>query len=79
MADVFTSERAFEDVLVSVLEKDFGWKNGTLEHPSEQDLLDNWAQILFENNRGRNRLRMTYGWLPRLQGGLPRQYLRRPI
>lgn len=52
MADVFTSEQAFEDALVSVLEKDFGWKNGTLEHPSEQDLLDNWAQILFENNRG---------------------------
>ena len=29
MADVFTSELAFEDALVSVLEKDYGWKNGT--------------------------------------------------
>ena len=52
MADVFTSELAFEDALVRVLERDYGWRNGTLVHPSEQDLLDNWAQILFENNRG---------------------------
>ena len=56
MADVFTNEQAFEDALVSVLEKDYGWKNGTLNHPTEQDLLDNWAQILFENNRGIDRL-----------------------
>ena len=41
MADVFTSELAFEDALVSVLEKDYGWKNGTFNHPTEQDLLDN--------------------------------------
>ena len=56
MADVFTSELAFEDALVSVLENDYGWRNGTLNHPSEQDLLDNWAQILFENNKGIDRL-----------------------
>ena len=43
MADVFTSELAFEDALVEVLEKDYGWRNGILNHPSEQDLLDNWA------------------------------------
>ena len=54
--DVFASEQEFEDVLVAVLERDYGWKNGTLNHPSEQDLLDNWAQILFENNRGIDRL-----------------------
>ncbi|MBR3314040.1 MAG: HsdR family type I site-specific deoxyribonuclease [Atopobiaceae bacterium] len=56
MADVFTSERAFEDALVGVLERDYGWRNGTLVHPSEQDLLDNWAQILFDNNKGIDRL-----------------------
>lgn len=56
MPDVFTNEQAFEDALVGVLEKDYGWKNGTLNHPTEQDLLDNWAQILFENNRGIDRL-----------------------
>lgn len=56
MRDVFTSEDAFEDALVSVLEKDYGWKNGTLLYPSEQDLLNNWAQILFHNNQGIDRL-----------------------
>ena len=56
MADVFTSELAFEDALVSVLEKDYGWKNGTFNHQTEQDLLDNWASILYENNRGIDRL-----------------------
>ena len=56
MAEVFTSELAFEDALVDVLEKDYGWRNGTLSHPTEQDLLDNWAQILFENNKGRDNL-----------------------
>ncbi|MBQ2681338.1 MAG: DEAD/DEAH box helicase family protein [Eggerthellaceae bacterium] len=56
MADVFTSELAFEDALVGVLEKDYGWKNGTFNHPTEQDLLDNWANILYENNRGIDRL-----------------------
>lgn len=64
MAEVFTSELAFEDALVEVLEKDYGWRNGTLNHPTEQDLLDNWAQILFENNRGRDNLNgcpLTHG------------------
>lgn len=56
MSDVFTNEQEFENALVSVLEKDYGWKNGTLNHPTEQDLLDNWAQILYENNRGIDRL-----------------------
>ena len=40
------------DALVSVPEKDYGWRNGILNHPSEQDLLHNWTQILFENNKG---------------------------
>jgi type I restriction enzyme R subunit len=56
MADVFTSEQAFEDALVAVLERDYGWKDGTLNHPTEQDLLDNWAQILYDNNKGKDNL-----------------------
>lgn len=43
MSDVFTNELAFEDALVGVLKNDYGWKNGTLNHPTEQDLLDNWV------------------------------------
>ncbi len=64
MPEVFTSEQAFEDALVEVLEKDYGWRNGTINRPSEQDLLDNWAQILFENNKGIDRLNgcpLTHG------------------
>lgn len=64
MADVFTNELAFEDALVEVLEKDYGWRNGTFNHPSEQDLLSNWAQILFENNKGKDNLNgcpLTHG------------------
>ena len=56
MVDVFTDEQEFEDALVAVLERDCGWKDGTLNHPSEQDLLDNWARILFENNKGIDQL-----------------------
>lgn len=56
MSVVFADEKAFEDALVEVLERDYGWKNDTLTHPSEQDLLDNWAQILFENNKSIDRL-----------------------
>ena len=56
ITDIFTSEAAFEDALVDVLVKEYGWKNGTLNHPTEQDLLDNWAQILFDNNKGIDRL-----------------------
>lgn len=56
MVDVFKDEQEFEDALVAVLERDCGWKDGTLNHPSEQDLLDNWARILFENNKGIDQL-----------------------
>lgn len=64
MADVFAYEAQFENALVEVLEKNYGWKHGTFNHPSEQDLLDNWAQILFDNNKGVDRLngcRLTEG------------------
>lgn len=51
----FQSEAAFETALIEAL-KQKGWEHEVLHHPSEQDLLDNWARILFENNRGADRL-----------------------
>lgn len=42
MNDVFKNEQEFEDALVNVLINDYGWKNGILNHPTEQDLLDNY-------------------------------------
>lgn len=56
MNDVFKNEQEFEDALVNVLVNDYGWKNGVLNHPTEQDLLDNWANILYDNNKGVDRL-----------------------
>lgn len=54
---IFESEAAFEEALIGNLQK-YGWddKDGVLKHPTEQDLLDNWASILFENNRDIDRL-----------------------
>jgi len=48
---IFETEKQFEKALVGNLEK-FGWNDngGVLEHPTEQDLLDNWVRILFESN-----------------------------
>lgn len=55
MADIFTSEAEFEAAVVSCLQ-DHGWKGGVLRQPTEQGLLDNWAHILYENNKGDRRL-----------------------
>ena len=55
MADVFNSEADFEEAVIAQLQRN-GWKNGILKHPTAQDLLDNWAEILFANNKERDRL-----------------------
>lgn len=51
----FTTEAAFEEALISALSKK-GWEKEVIKQPTEKDLLDNWANILFENNRGIDRL-----------------------
>lgn len=59
----YDMESNFEDDVVAVL-KQHGWKDGVLEYPTEQDLLDNWAGILYRNNAGRDRLNgqsLTHG------------------
>ncbi|MBI9056977.1 MAG: type I restriction endonuclease subunit R [Labilibaculum sp.] len=47
----FKKEAQFEEVLIKVLSQK-GWENTVIKNPSEKDLLNNWANILFENNRG---------------------------
>ncbi len=54
----FTSEVAFENALIGEL-KNKGWEHEVLKYPSEADLLQNWAKILFENNRNIDRLNDT--------------------
>ena len=52
----FKKEIDFEDALVKMLTEKCGWKDGVLNHPTEKDLLANWAKILFDNNRDIDRL-----------------------
>ena len=49
---VFDNEAAFEEAVIETL-KAYGWDDagGVLKYPTEQDLIDNWASILFENNK----------------------------
>lgn len=52
---IFTSEAEFENALIKELTKK-GWESTILKRPSEKDLLDNWANILFNNNQERDKL-----------------------
>lgn len=52
----FNLEQDFEDALINTLIRDKGWKDGVLNYPTEKDLLDNWAKIIYENNRIIDRL-----------------------
>lgn len=52
---IYADESEFEDALVEVLQQ-HGWKDGVLNRPTEQELIDNWADILFKNNSGIDRL-----------------------
>lgn len=52
---VFDKESDFEEALIEALSHK-GWESKILKYPSEEDLLKNWADILFENNRGIDRL-----------------------
>ncbi len=51
----FTTEAQFEQVFVAVLTQK-GWETEILKNKTEAELLHNWATILFENNRQRDRL-----------------------
>ena len=54
---VFDKESSFEEAVITVL-KQHGWDDaeGVLRYPTEQDLIENWAKILFNNNAGIDRL-----------------------
>ena len=52
----FNKESDFEDALIQMLTESCGWEKEVLEYKTEKDLLQNWANILFENNRSIDRL-----------------------
>ena len=60
----FEKEADFEEAVIDLLLK-YGWSNGNetgsreknvIKYPTEEDLIQNWAQILFNNNLERDRL-----------------------
>lgn len=52
----FTNEAEFEKALIKVL-RDKGWgEHDVIKNPTEEQLLENWAKILFENNKSIDRL-----------------------
>lgn len=51
----FAEEKDFEKALIELLSTK-GWEKDVLRFPTEEDLIQNWANILFENNREKDRL-----------------------
>lgn len=59
----FHNEAAFEQAFIQTLFNK-GWESEVIKNPTEQDLINNWANILFDNNRGIDRLNnqpLTHG------------------
>jgi len=52
----YTKEADFERDLIHLLTTSYGWEKTVLQYPTEKELLQNWGDILFENNRGIDRL-----------------------
>lgn len=51
----FKYESDFEETLINLLPNK-GWEKDVIKYPTESELLQNWANILFDNNRGIDRL-----------------------
>lgn len=51
----FVKESQFEQALVDLLPH-HGWEKEVIVQPTEEDLIQNWAKILFDNNRDINKL-----------------------
>ena len=53
---IFNKESDFENALIKTLTESCGWEPEILRYKNEKELIQNWADILFENNRQRERL-----------------------
>lgn len=47
----FNDELQFENTLVNLLYSSCGWESEVIMFPTEEDLIENWASILYENNK----------------------------
>lgn len=52
---IFNNELEFEKALINVL-RTKGWESKVIHNPTEKELIKNWADILYENNRSIDRL-----------------------
>lgn len=55
MTQTFTREQDFETALIETLTQ-HGWEKEVLKQPTEQELIQNWANILYQNNNTQDRL-----------------------
>lgn len=79
MTMTFKKEADFEEALIKILSEK-GWEKEVLKYYTEKDLIDNWAKILFENNRGIDRLNnypLTEGEMQQIMEQIT--YLRTPL
>ena len=68
---VFNKESDFENALIKLLSDSCGWEPEILRYKTEKELLQNWANILYENNRGIDRLNdypLTEGEMQQISG-----------
>lgn len=76
----FGKEADFEAALLRQLTEKHGWEREILRYPTEEELLRNWARILYENNRGIDRLNdapLTEGEMQQLMEQIAK--LRTPV
>ena len=52
---IYTEEKDFEDAVIKAL-IEYGWEPNVIRYPTEEDLIQNWADILFNNNKQNTRL-----------------------
>lgn len=51
----YSKESDFEEALIKILSEK-GWEKTVLKNYTEEQLIQNWSNILFENNRSIDRL-----------------------
>lgn len=51
----YNTEKEFEAVVIAQL-VECGWEPDVIRYPTEEELIKNWATILFNNNRGKDQL-----------------------
>lgn len=52
----FEKEADFEEAIIKMLTDSCGWESTVLKYKTEKELIQNWANILYENNRSIDRL-----------------------